>query len=115
MAYFSEDREILRDLFKSKGGCDLYSFHTKYHLSPAQLSRSLGKFLANGVIERDGERIFLSDYGRKWVLANRHSIFFFARNMNWKRTLAYLTWKTSDENQPYQLKIGKLQMDFFEK
>jgi hypothetical protein len=73
--YFSEDRELLRDLYTYPAGRTYYYFHERYMLSPAQLARSLQRFSADNIITLDEELVLLSDFGKRWVLANRHSIF----------------------------------------
>ena len=80
----SEDREILLVLFKEKKGVDIYTFHEKYLLSPGQIARVVRKYKIEGVLDFDGEKIILTEYGRNWLIRNRLQVLMGKRAHPWK-------------------------------
>lgn len=83
MHLFSEDIEFLKELYKY-GKINMYLFHEKYMLSPAQLARVIRKFEKIYVINLEGNSIILSEYGRKWIFLKRKEIFIKERFKYWK-------------------------------
>ena len=80
----SEEIEILRELIKSDS-VDLYLFHDKYKMSPAQLSRAVSKFASKSIISINENTITLTPYGKKWIINNRKALFLSPREKYWKQ------------------------------
>lgn len=110
--YHSEDREILRDLYADKDWKEIYVFHEKYLLSPAQVSRSVRKLEQQELIEILDHRIRMTDHGRKWLLANRRRVFFDCGKLQWKNphTGFSTDHQRRDEHIP---RPGKMSHNFF--
>ncbi len=123
MIFHSEDREILRDLFKCPDGKMLFFFHDEYLLSPAQVSRSLQKFSELHLVEIDNEMVRLTEIGRKWVLANRRAIFFNVGHAFWKDPLIRKEWPEDElyreilesARNDYRPKMKRMNLEFFAK
>ena len=99
MEIYSEDRELLRDLFKSSEGLDIYFFHEKYQLSPGQLHRSFQKFFEEGIVERMGDKLILNERGKLWVFFKRKEIFCSVENFFWRKSV-------SESARDYYRKLG---------
>ena len=74
MQLFSEDIEFVKELF-SNNKVNMYIFHEKYMLSPAQLGRVIRKFTEKECIVVNGYDIELTEKGRKWIVTNRKELF----------------------------------------
>jgi hypothetical protein len=81
-------------------------------LSPAQLARSLQRFSADNIITLDEELVLLSDFGRRWVLANRLSIFFGISEKSWKEPLGSNKVSKEEGTQNYFPNLDKLHRRF---
>lgn len=80
----SEDRELLRDLYAGGDWMDIYYFHQKYLLSPAQISRAIRKLKSLKLVESMDYKIKLTDFGCRWLLSNRRQVFLKPKDMEWK-------------------------------
>lgn len=80
---YSEDKELINELIKFKK-LDIYFLHQKYKLSPAQVARSVNKFLHQGLIQESDSVISFTELGIIWVNKNRKSLFNSNRNKYWK-------------------------------
>jgi hypothetical protein len=94
-------RELLRDLFKAPGGLELFHFHEKYQVTPAQILVAVEPLLRLGVIESEAHRIRLTTYGRKWVVANRARIFLQSIDQFWKTPPVALSADRIEPFEPY--------------
>lgn len=84
MNLYSEDIELLKELYLTDK-IDLYFFHEKYMLSPAQLGRTLKKFKDADLIIFDQNSVALNENGRKWIIENRRQIFLVEKSKYWKK------------------------------
>lgn len=84
MDLYSEDIELLKELY-SNDKIELYFFHEKYKLSPAQLGRTLKKFRDAGLIVFDKNSVTLNESGRKWIIGNRRELFLKEKSKYWKK------------------------------
>lgn len=82
--FYSEDVEIIRELICNKH-VDLYDLHLKYRLSPAQISRSVKRFIAEGIVVCQDNTIELTDYGKEWIVHNRKELFLDDSRKYWKQ------------------------------
>lgn len=83
MNLFSEDIELLTELY-SKNSLELYFFHEKYKLSPAQLGRTLKKFKDLGLIKLHEKNVILTEKGSNWIIGNRKKLFLNEKLKYWK-------------------------------
>jgi len=106
-----EDRELLMVIFVSGGEpTQIYALHRRYRLSPAQIARSVRKFESIGVLCLTGHAIKLTDYGRRWVLANRLTLFGKPHSRLWKEVPQSLLAAPDRANEyytPRQARMGK--------
>ena len=71
------DRTILRHLYGHPDSpTSLYELHVAHSFSPAQLGNFVAKLSGAEIIDFEGEKILITDFGKKWLLANRIAIFF---------------------------------------
>ena len=82
--FYSEDVEIIRELISNKH-VDLYDLHLKYRLSPAQISRSVQRFIAEDIVVYQDNMIALTDYGKEWIVLNRKELFLDDSRKYWKQ------------------------------
>lgn len=101
MFYFTEDIELLKELYY-KNTANVYFFHERYRLSPAQLARAIRKFENQGLIEFNDTTVTLTENGKKWVLANRKDIFLYERKKYWKEVPENMRRKPIKMNSPYK-------------
>jgi len=80
---YSEDIELIKELIIHKR-LDIYFLHQKYKLSPAQVARSINKFMDQGLIQESNSVISFTEIGIIWVNKNRKSLFNSNRNKYWK-------------------------------
>lgn len=79
------DRELLVQLFNAQDHrVHIYSLHEKFHLSPAQVSRSIGKFEPQGILSLNGTWIEITELGIRWLLANRLRLLGELPSYEWK-------------------------------
>lgn len=100
MKLFSEDLEVLKELYKS-GEVEIYHFHKIYHLSPAQLSRSIRKFSKIDIFHLEGNALKLTEKGKIWILANRYSLFLKERNKYWRNYKKEDKTRSLEPNKPF--------------
>lgn len=112
--FLSEDREILRDLYTASGWVEVYFFHKKYLLSPAQITRTIRKLEELKIVEVSDYKIRMTEFGRKWLLANRRQVFLRPDDMSWKNTSSKVAYN-DDENSTYFPRPGKMRQPFYEK
>lgn len=107
--YFSEDIEFVKELFERKQ-VDLYFFHEKYLLSPAQLLRTTNKFIKEGIIELKNEVATLTPKGEKWIIYNRKTLFLNEKDKYWKEIPSKMRQNSigiKDLYKPYRNKLDK--------
>jgi hypothetical protein len=80
----SEDREILRGLYKAQGPLELSYFHERYLLSPGQLARVIRKYASMGVLAFEEGKIYLTEIGYRFVISKRGYIFGRATERIWE-------------------------------
>lgn len=100
MDLYSEDIELLKELY-AKEKIELFFFHKKYKLSPAQLARTLKKFKDAGLIHLDEDNVTLNDNGRKWIIGNRRELFLKEKSKYWKIIPEKMKQKSLKINQFY--------------
>jgi hypothetical protein len=81
--YYSEDIIFLKHIFQCQE-VDIYFFHEKYLLSPAQLSRTIRKFKEIDVITEQNGIATLTEKGRAWIIDNKRSLFLQKKSRFWK-------------------------------
>lgn len=114
MEFNSEDRELLRDLFSNPNGLAIYHFHEKYQLAPGQLSHSIRKFEALGILKCKGQIVVMNDKGREWVMVNSSKIFSQVDVGKWK-IFSEGSEVTEQDKSPYIPKKKLLNREFFSK
>lgn len=76
-------------LYKSLYECgvvDLYDFHQKFLVSPIELADIIRTEVGKGFVQLNADKtaVYLTEYGAKWLEANRNRIFTEERDMPWK-------------------------------
>lgn len=112
MDLYSEDIELLKELY-SEERIDLYFFHEKYKLSPAQLGRTLKKFKDAGLIILDGQNIILNETGREWIFVNRRVLFLKEKSKYWKVIPEHMKQNSLAINKLYLPKRKSLDKEIF--
>lgn len=112
MEIYSEDIEILRELI-SKESVDLYCFHEKYKLSPAQLARVINKFIEINLIIVSNNVISLTKDGNNWVFKNRKVLFLKERKKYWKEIPEEMKQEKIEINELYKPNRKKLDKELF--
>jgi|SRR5690606_5806859 len=112
MELYSEDIEFIKELLDKKK-VNLYFFHEKYLLSPAQLARTINKFLEGNLVELNNEEIRLTLEGEKWVVCNRKSLFLNERKKYWKEIPSEMKQASIDINDFYKPNRNKLDTELF--
>jgi len=107
--FHSEDREILRHLWAEHDPVKVYLFHEKYLLSPGQIARILRKYSAENIIEIHGDRIALTERGRRWILRNRREIFMHVSAKPWKSIPDVFRNSKSRSGKRFNLSVETLQ------
>ena len=106
------DIEVLRELYRNDK-VDLYRFHELYSLSPGQLAHTINHFLDLKVIEIVANCVQLTDFGRKWVVANRKSVFLQDREQEWKVIPTNLQKERIPKNSVYKPNKHLVDREFF--
>lgn len=106
------DIEVLRELYRNDK-VDLYRFHQLYSLSPGKLAKTIIHFAELKVIEIVDDCVQLTDFGRKWVLANRKSIFLQNRPQEWKNIPKDMRKEQIHVNALYKPKKSLVDRKFF--
>lgn len=81
----SVDKKVIQELLNSSEEVGIYALFEKYKFSPAQISKFTRKFLEKGVIIINNDKLLLTEYGRKWIMANRKEIFLKERKNTWEK------------------------------
>lgn len=75
MKFNNFERKIFKDLFKASKGLHLFTFHARYRISTLQLGKFLDKYQKNDIILLHGDKLYLTQSGRKFLLgSNLHII-----------------------------------------
>lgn len=106
--FYSEDVEIIRELINNKH-VDLYDLHLKYCLSPAQVSRSVRRFIVEGIVVSQDNVIELTDYGKEWIILNRKELFLDDSRKYWKQESQDSRYK-EDDMLPYEYTLEILKI-----
>lgn len=109
---YSEDIEVIKELFPNKK-VNIYFFHEKYRLSPAQLGRTIRKFTEMGLILVDGDYIELTEVGWKWVMANRQELFLKKKEKYWKNIPVDMLQLPMEINEFYTPKRKNIDVELF--
>lgn len=112
MKLFSEDILLLKELFKT-GKTELYFFHEKFMLSPAQLARSLRKFENEGLLIVKEKQVSLTDVGKEWIFENRKNLFVNEREKYWKKVPENMKVPQLGINQLYKPERKKIDKEIF--
>lgn len=107
MQFFSEDIEFLRELYIHRS-LDMYFFHKKYMLSPAQLGMIIKKYSQMGYVVLNGRNIELTSAGCNWIVANRKNIFLAEREKYWKQIPFFAQYSRITPGDIYRPNIKKL-------
>ncbi len=109
---YSEDIELIKELYIEKQ-VHLYSFHEKYLLSPAQLARTINKFVDEGIIELNNEMISLTTKGEKWIVCNRKALFLFEKDKYWKEIPGDMRQRAMGIKELYLPNRNKIDKELF--
>lgn len=112
MKLYSEDIEFLKELYH-KDRVDLYFFHEKYRLSPAQLSRTLNKFLKMELVVLQGNEVLLNETGRMWIIKHRRDLFLGVRRKYWKEIPDNMVQNAININELYLPNKKSLDTELF--
>lgn len=112
MEYYSEDIKFIKELFERKK-VNLYFFHEKYLLSPAQLARTIQKFVEEDVVELVNEEVKLTAKGEKWIICNRKSLFLHERKKYWKEIPTEMKQESIEINEFYKPNRNKIDTELF--
>jgi DNA-binding PadR family transcriptional regulator len=112
MDLYSEDIELLKELYSSSEK-DLYFFHEKYKLSPAQLARTLKKFESEELIEIKNRIVVLTEKGRKWIFHNRGMLFLKEKSKYWKKIPDEMKQEPLGINELYKPNRSTLDKEIF--
>ena len=109
-------RIILRDLLKSGGKLDAFTFYRKYGFSPDQLLDNLKRFLRDELIRLEGNFICLTKKGESWIL-NQDLNFVPSEKEEepWKEIPEQFRTQQIEPKQPYIPSIDHLYSSFFPK
>lgn len=111
--FSSYERECLSALFASSDWLDMFVFHEKYLLSPGQVASFMRRFEEGSVIEAQGGRARLTEFGRRWVLANR-AVIFLVSNRVWAEAPQIMVEAARiNPFEPYLPDLKRLQERFF--
>jgi DNA-binding PadR family transcriptional regulator len=108
----SADIVVLRELYRNTK-MDIFEFHRLYSLSPGQLAQTLNKFVKQGIVEIEGDFAQITDFGRKWIVANRKSLFLEVRALGWKSIPDYMQKPRIPINSFYAPRKSLLDKEFF--
>lgn len=113
MNIYSEDIEVLKELY-IHNKLELYFFHEKYKLSPAQLVRTLDKFIALECIKITSGSVELTEKGYKWIFINRKRLFLQKKNKFWRNTNEDITQEQISIGDIYRIKKNRLDEGIFD-
>lgn len=86
------ERVIFRDLFSTESSLNVFHFHEKYQLSPAQIYAFTNEYQPKGFVTMIEETISLTTEGKKYIWANRFSIFEKSLKRSWRPTKEPKNW-----------------------
>lgn len=112
MDLYSEDIELLKVLYSSSER-NLFFFHEKYKLSPAQMARTLKKFESKELIEIKTRVVVLTEKGRKWIFQNRGMLFLKEKTKYWKNIPDEMKQKPLRINELYKPNRSTLDKEIF--
>ncbi|WP_321289383.1 hypothetical protein [uncultured Sunxiuqinia sp.] len=112
MKFYSEDIEFVKELFEKKQ-VNLYLFHEKYLLSPAQLARTIKKFLEEEVVELNNDKVSLTPKGERWIICNRKALFLNEKKKYWKEVPVEMKQESIGINEFYKPNRNKLDTELF--
>lgn len=112
MKIFSEDIELLKELL-IKEKIDMYYFHEKYMLSPAQLGRTIRKYEALNIISLENNIILLTSKGKQWIFKHRKELFLYERPKYWKEIPQEMLQEKIKINELYKPNPKKIGSDLF--
>ena len=81
----SSDKKIFLELFSNRKPLNMYYFHKKYLFSPAQISRFLRTYCKKGIVKFLDNKIYLTEYGKNWIIRNRYYIFLSQKSNHWEK------------------------------
>lgn len=109
------DRTILRYLYRSSGTpLSLFQLHNDYSFSPAQLGSFVAKFGEIGIIDLHNEYISFTDFGKKWLISHRNTIFYSHVQYDWKEIPKEMRKREIDIGSLYLPQKRSLGKHFFE-
>jgi hypothetical protein len=106
------DIEVLRELYRNDK-VDLYRFHQLYSLPPGQLAKTINRLMELRVLELVDDSVQLTDFGRRWVVANRRLIFLRDRAQEWKDIPENMRQDRMPINSLYKPKKSLIDRQFF--
>lgn len=112
MEIYSEDIEFLKELYL-ENKVDLYFFHEKYRLSPAQLSRTISKFIEKDLITLKDNCVILNETGKKWIVSQRKHLFLNESRKYWKKAPENMMQKTKLINELYKPNRKDIDVELF--
>lgn len=112
MDLYSEDIEFLKELYY-RDKIDLYFFHEKYKLSPAQLARTIRKFEEEELIVLDKRQVILNEKGRNWIFRNRRILFLKEKSKYWKNIPEEMKQDSLAVNELYKPNRKTLDKELF--
>lgn len=112
MKFYSEDIEFIKELYDSKK-VHLYFFHEKYLLSPAQLARTINKFIEEEIVELNNEVVSLTPKGEEWIICNRKTLFLNEKDKYWKEIPSEMRQKTIGIKDLYKPNRNKIDKELF--
>lgn len=112
MRLYSEDIELMKELYYKKK-IDIYFFHEKYKLSPAQLARSINKFVDKGLVDFNNNQVVLNKDGVDWIFRNRKILFLEEKSKYWKEIPEEMKQTPIAINSPYKPNLKYLDKEIF--
>ena len=112
MNLFSEDIEFVKELY-AKRSVNIYVFHEKYMLSPAQLGRTIKKFLDLECIRINNDNGEITEKGLNWIIANRQELFLNSKYKYWKNVPFEMEQEAIKTDDTYKPNTKKLDPELF--
>lgn len=112
MEFYSEDIEFLKELLYHDK-VEIYLFHEKYKLSPAQLARTINKFMNQELIIFSNHTISLTEKGRNWIFENRRVLFIKEKKKYWKEIPEAMKQEKIAINELYKPNRRKIDKELF--
>lgn len=102
------ERVMWRDLYTAKSPYDLFLFHEKYLLSPAQILDFLTENEKLGYLIRTKGHASLTNKGKRHAWANRHRIFERGVDRSWRPESTPISWKNADISTTRKIHFSRL-------